>query len=480
MFKRAFFLLLLFWSAALFALTDAQLLKRAESHVRSERKSDVFEAYNDFKNLYLRALMQNNDTLRKKALQGIVKSGKKLHIDVRNYEKELELFLKKRPHSKKLKQKKTLRRKTATKRTSKKSKKPTVRATNKLKLVYWKNGRLILRFQKPLKKHQVNFFRLYNAKKNEYKYVFDIEASMMTRSQRLIKSGIRTIRMAQYKPNIIRLVFVNSKPLVIRFKISRNELVINAGITSATSKKSTHKNVKSKHNKQTALSKSLHAKTIVIDPGHGGKDPGASGYRKYREKNVVLNIGKYVRDYLKKRGYRVYMTRDRDRFIKLSRRTKYANKKRADLFISIHSNASKNTKAHGIETYFLSPSRSRRAERVAAMENKADIEEMNFYGKQSFLKFMNNHKIIASNKLAIDIQQSILSELRKHYKGIADAGVREGPFWVLVGAQMPSVLIEVGFITNKTEARRLVNRRYQMRIAKGIADGIERYFMKNR
>jgi N-acetylmuramoyl-L-alanine amidase len=94
--------------------------------------------------------------------------------------------------------------------------------------------------------------------------------------------------------------------------------------------------------------------------------------------------------------------------------------------------------------------------------------------------FLNNHKIVASNKLAIDLQQGVLAELRKYYKGVKDGGVREGPFWVLVGAQMPAVLIEVGFITHPIEAKRLVNKLYQKRFAKGIADGIERYFIKNR
>ena len=114
------------------------------------------------------------------------------------------------------------------------------------------------------------------------------------------------------------------------------------------------------------------------------------------------------------------------------------------------------------------------------MENKADINDMNYYAKQSFLSFLNNHKIVASNKLAIDLQQSILLELRRYYRGVVDGGVREGPFWVLVGAQMPAVLIEVGFITNPSEAKRLVSKRYQRKLAKGIADGIERYFLKNR
>jgi N-acetylmuramoyl-L-alanine amidase len=176
------------------------------------------------------------------------------------------------------------------------------------------------------------------------------------------------------------------------------------------------------------------------------------------------------------------MTRDRDVFIKLRNRTKFANDKHADLFISIHANAVPRKdakKAYGLECYFLSPSRSERAKKVAAMENFADLESMNFYGKECFLNTINSHNIIAANKLAIDLQRSTLSALKKRYRNVKDAGVREGPFWVLVGAQMPAVLVEVGFITNPTEAKRLVNRQYQSTMAKGLANGVERYFINN-
>jgi N-acetylmuramoyl-L-alanine amidase len=220
----------------------------------------------------------------------------------------------------------------------------------------------------------------------------------------------------------------------------------------------------------------------VIDPGHGGKDPGALGYRRYREKAVTLQIAKELKKILKSRGYKVYMTRERDRFIRLRNRTKYANDKHADIFISIHANAVSKKHAnsvHGIESYFLSPSRSSRAKRVAAMENKADLEDLNFYGKQCFLNTINSHNIIAANKLAIDLQRGALATLQKKYKNVKDAGVREGPFWVLVGAQMPAVLVEVGFITHPTEAQRLANRAYQRTMAQGLANGIERYFIHN-
>ena len=464
-------LFLLLFSSLLFALSDSALLHKADKELKSRNKSDIFRAYNDYKSLYLRSIMNQNEALKIKALRGIVDSGARLHIDVSPYKKELAAASKR--HYNKPKPKKIKR--------SKQIKKVKLKASNKLKLVYWKNDRLVLRFRHKLRKNQVNYFKLYNAKKNEYKYIFDIEASMLTNAQRLVKPGIRSIKLAQFKPNILRIVFKNDSVLKVRFKIADNELIINAQPTKRghRSKKALHNSVT--HNATSPSQKHLQQrKTIVIDAGHGGKDPGASGYRHYKEKHVVLGVAKYLRDYLKQRGYRVYMTRSGDYFIKLRKRTKFANRKKADLFISIHANASKNKKAKGIETYFLSPSRSSRAKRVAAMENRADIDDMNYYAKQSFLSFLNNHKIIASNKLAIDLQQGILLELRKHYKGVVGGGVREGPFWVLVGAQMPAVLIEIGFITNPSEAKRLVSKRYQKKLAKGIAEGVERYFLKNR
>ena len=223
-------------------------------------------------------------------------------------------------------------------------------------------------------------------------------------------------------------------------------------------------------------------KIIVIDAGHGGKDPGAIGYKNYREKVIVLQIAEKLRSILKSRGYKVYMTRTGDKFIKLRHRTQYANKKKADLFISIHANAISKKyakKTSGIECYFLDKSRSSRAKKVAEQENSADMSEMDFYGKQSFLSTLNSHNIVASNKLAIDLQRGSLASLRKHYKGVNDAAVKPAPFWVLVGAQMPAVLVEVGFITHPKEARRLVNSNYQQHLAKGLADGVARYFENN-
>ena len=225
-------------------------------------------------------------------------------------------------------------------------------------------------------------------------------------------------------------------------------------------------------------------KTIVIDPGHGGKDVGAVGSGRNYEKTVVLNIAKYLKKELQKSGFKVYLTRSGDNFVKLSDRTKYANEKNADIFVSIHANAVAKSNAknvYGIETYFLSPARSERAKRVAALENQGEIDEMSWGSKNSFLTILNQSKLTASNKLAIDIQRNMLYQLWNVYgkKSINDHGVREGPFWVLVGAQMPAVLVEVGYISHPEESQRIKTKKYQEKIAHGMADGIKSYFRKN-
>ena len=224
---------------------------------------------------------------------------------------------------------------------------------------------------------------------------------------------------------------------------------------------------------------SAKGKVIVLDAGHGGDDPGAIN-GSLKEKNIVLSIAQKAGKELQGRGYKVYYTRSKDKFINLRDRTKYANDKAADLFISIHANAAPNkTKAatmHGIETFFLSPARSERSKNAAALENKSDIEEMNYFSKQTFLNFLNREKIIASNKLAIDVQREVLARAKSVSPKASDGGVREAPFWVLVGALMPAVLLEVGYITHPDEGELINNSKYQDALAKGLADGIDVYF----
>ncbi|MGL2521674.1 N-acetylmuramoyl-L-alanine amidase family protein [Helicobacter pylori] len=223
-------------------------------------------------------------------------------------------------------------------------------------------------------------------------------------------------------------------------------------------------------------------KKIVLDAGHGGKDCGAMSANLVCEKDIVLEVVKFLHKELKKRGYSVLLTRDKDIYIDLVARTELANKKGADLFISVHANSipkRSTSNAHGIETYFLSTARSERARKVAEQENKDDVNLMDYFSKSLFLNSLNTQRLIVSNKLAIDVQYGMLQSVRKNYPNVVDGGVREGPFWVLAGALMPSILIEIGYNSHAIESKRIQSKPYQKILAKGIADGIDSFFSKN-
>nr|WP_269200358.1 N-acetylmuramoyl-L-alanine amidase [Helicobacter pylori] len=223
-------------------------------------------------------------------------------------------------------------------------------------------------------------------------------------------------------------------------------------------------------------------KKIVLDAGHGGKDCGAMSANLVCEKDIVLEVVKFLHKELKKRGYSVLLTRDKDIYIGLVARTELANKKSADLFISVHANSipkRSTSNAHGIETYFLSTARSERARKVAEQENKDNVNLMDYFSKSLLLNSLNTQRLIVSNKLAIDVQYGMLQSIRKNYPDVLDGGVREGPFWVLAGALMPSILIEIGYNSHAIESKRIQSKPYQKILAKGIADGIDSFFSKN-
>ncbi len=236
--------------------------------------------------------------------------------------------------------------------------------------------------------------------------------------------------------------------------------------------------------KNDAFIKNKHKKhkKIVLDAGHGGKDCGAMSANLVCEKDIVLEVVKFLHKELKKRGYSVLLTRDKDIYIDLVRRTELANRKSADLFISVHANSipkRSTSNAHGIETYFLSTARSERARKVAEQENKDDVNLMDYFSKSLLLNSLNTQRLIVSNKLAIDVQYGMLQSIRKNYPDVVDGGVREGPFWVLAGALMPSILIEIGYNSHAIESKRIQSKPYQKILAKGIADGIDSFFSKN-
>lgn len=219
----------------------------------------------------------------------------------------------------------------------------------------------------------------------------------------------------------------------------------------------------------------LGVKTIVIDPGHGGKDPGAMAYG-LKEKDIVLRIAKNLRPVLQNElGCKVVLTRNNDIFIPLEERTAIANTANADLFISLHVNAHPSPDVRGLETYFLNLTTNAEAMRVAAMENATSTHQMS--DLQDILSdIMKNSKIEESSRLAQQVHNAILQEAKeKGYSDIKNLGVKQAPFYVLIGAQMPAILLEIAFITNEADAKNLNDSTFIKLLTKEIADGIRTY-----
>jgi N-acetylmuramoyl-L-alanine amidase len=292
---------------------------------------------------------------------------------------------------------------------------------------------------------------------------------------------LNSIRMAQYDSKTVRVVLeVNDIRKYSVFTLEDpNRLVID--IYNGKNKKRAKKDSKSR-GKVLADKNKYKIKRVVIDPGHGGRDPGAVGPRGTREKDIVLRVGKKLGKLLKKDGVEVIFTRDRDKFVPLNERTEIANSKKADLFISIHTNASKKRKTRGMETYFLSWSNDREAIKVAARENKVSIKKMQkMQGGLSMIlqDLARNSKREESKRLAYSVQSEMVNSLKRDYNKIHDLGVKYALFYVLVGAEMPSILVEISFISNRDEEKRLATNKYRDRIAKAIAKGIDNYISKS-
>jgi N-acetylmuramoyl-L-alanine amidase len=217
----------------------------------------------------------------------------------------------------------------------------------------------------------------------------------------------------------------------------------------------------------------LKIKTIVLDPGHGGKDSGAS-YHGIHEKDLVLDIAKELYSLIKSeyKDIEVYMTRNRDVFIPLEARTAFANRKKADIFVSIHVNAAPNKNARGVETFVLNVTNDKNALEVAAFENQTTQKSMS--DLQGILKdIMLNSKLEESLQLASFVQKNMHGNLYKSDR--YDLGVKQAPFYVLVGAKMPAVLVEAGFLSNKAEANMLKTAKYRKDVAEGIFKGLKHY-----
>lgn len=229
------------------------------------------------------------------------------------------------------------------------------------------------------------------------------------------------------------------------------------------------------YEEKSVTSQGMQPLTVVIDPGHGGKDPGAIGPTGLKEKDVVLKVAKILREKVEKRlGWRVILTRENDDFLPLEKRTEIANKVGGDLFISIHCNASYNRVQKGVETYFLSFTTDREALRLAARENGVPLSKIDAL-QLILYDLMLRAKVDESEKLASLVQTSLINTLNNPHNHTPDLGVKRAPFIVLVGAKMPSILVEIGFISNPEEERKLKDDSYLEKIAEGILYGLENY-----
>jgi len=215
--------------------------------------------------------------------------------------------------------------------------------------------------------------------------------------------------------------------------------------------------------------------TVVIDPGHGGKDPGAIGSCGLKEKDITLAIATRLKRRLDgNKGIRTILTRKEDRYISLEERTSIANAEEADIFISIHINASKDRGARGIETYYLDNTSDRATRTIAARENfttEAALDELQYI----LADLLVQSNVQASSELARRVQGGMVKEISSRYSGLHDHGVKTALFFVLVGAEMPAILLEVAFITNSVECKRLGSASYLDRATRAMEKGIVDY-----
>jgi N-acetylmuramoyl-L-alanine amidase len=291
-----------------------------------------------------------------------------------------------------------------------------------------------------------------------------------------IRDGLlRKARVGQYQPTVVRVVLdIESIDKYKIFSLNDPYRIV-VDVTGESRRQPTTPEMGKASDLTLAQQLGLGVKRVVIDPGHGGKDPGALGPRGIREKDVVLAIAKKLQGKLEKElQLEAILTRDSDVYLPLEERTALANTKKADLFVSIHTNANRDREARGLTTYILNVATDAEAARLAAFENAISTKRISDLEK-ILNELMLNAKINESTRLADLVQQRLIQGLGRTYEGIKDLGVKHAPFYVLIGAQMPCILVETSFISNQLEARRLASSAYQEALAEGIKEGIRSY-----
>ena len=299
---------------------------------------------------------------------------------------------------------------------------------------------------------------------------------------------LRRVRVAQYSADVVRVVldmthlrdhkaFILPEPYRLVIDLQGQKLAETAAVKEpAKVDRSSRISATIKDTKVSQpMGNATGIRKIVIDPGHGGKDPGAIGVGGIMEKDLVLSVAKKLAAKLTTElGVQVVLTRKDDRFIALEDRTYMANAEDADLFISLHMNASPNSDAHGVETYYLDNTTDEAAMRLAARENAS--ARKNISDLQFILSDMTqNMKLEDSITLAHRLQQSVVGGMSKVIGDVRDLGVKKALFYVLVGARMPSVLIEMFFVTHRVEGQVMSREAGQDAMVNSLFEGIQRY-----
>jgi len=293
---------------------------------------------------------------------------------------------------------------------------------------------------------------------------------------------LQQVRIGQFKSDVVRVVldmkslrdhrtFMLPSPfrlvMDVHGKRSGGKVVV-----AKKGKGVRHRSLRNGGNEKAKLTR---IRKIVLDPGHGGKDPGAIGVNGIAEKDIVLSLAKgLARKLRKKMDVEVVLTREGDTFVPLEERTAFANARNADLFVSLHINASRNRRLRGIESYYLDNATDEATIRLAARENgtsRRNISDLQFI----LSDLTQNSKLEDSIGLAHHLQSSLVSHMGQKYRRVKDLGVKKGLFYVLVGARMPSVLLELFFVTNRFEGRALGKESFQDAIVEALYRGIKKY-----
>ncbi|NNF84608.1 MAG: N-acetylmuramoyl-L-alanine amidase [Deltaproteobacteria bacterium] len=321
-------------------------------------------------------------------------------------------------------------------------------------------------------KYEANFLRADPARKLPPRIFIDIKKATLRdeiiRHPREVRNGLLTrVRAGRFRAGVVRVVIDLERESGYRvFDLSDPSRII-VDVEGRSSAR-----------KRPVLPEAPGKIVVMLDPGHGGKDPGATGPTGLREKDVVLAIGRMVRRKLSRlQGFDVRMTRDSDVFIPLEERTAMANEANADIFVSLHINSSRNRKARGVSTYVLSRASDREALELAARENGVSvkklsevrfiIDDLSTYGRKK-----------ESLRLAKTVNDAIVRNIKRRHGPVHNLGLKQAPFYVLVGARMTAVLVESSFISNRGEEKRLRRRSYLETIADSVVEAI-RYYGEN-